>query len=266
MPVSDDLSRLHKTGVNLIAIPGPVNRQQHDQIARLNAAARSNSLPIECVARVEWMTPKLGFADLTAADLGWFCLLDPIVSESDWNRMASLRTAATVPLAWNDFVPNVLSTVRQIPAFVVPEFNLTPMMAYRVFDESVVSPYAFQALIAVDEAGRDAVRRNPDLERWIGRLPLVPSGPVHGNLDEWLNDPSQSRVVFWARGHRLADFLDAVRTGLVVCVIRSVDDSLGVTYYGRPDLVDHLKLRLDDWQWWKPKTTPVQSASGETHE
>ena len=140
------------------------------------------------------------------------------------------------------------------------------MMAYRLFDESAAGPVGYQALVAFDAAGRDAVRQNPDLERWIGRLPMVPNHGGHGNLDEWFNDPAQSRVLFWAKGFRLADFLAAIRDDLAVCVIRSADSPEGVVYYGRPDLVDALKLRMNEWQWWKPKPDPAQPSPGESHD
>ena len=119
MPAPGDLDRLRKSGVNLVGIVGPNNRQQHGQIARLNDAARARSLPLECVARIEWTARKLRLPDQTVADHRWFCLIDPIVSEDDWTRMASLQTAASAPLTWKDFISNVLSTVRQMPAFVV---------------------------------------------------------------------------------------------------------------------------------------------------
>ncbi len=265
LPAPDDLDRLRKSGVNLIGILGPANRQQHDRIARLNADASARSLPLECVARIEWTARKLRLPDLTVADHRWFCLIEPIVTEDGWTRMASLQTAASVSLSSNDFLSNVLSTVRQTPAFIYPENDLSPMTAYRLFDESALGPFAFQALIALDAAGRDAVRLNPDLERWLGRLPMVPNNAGHGNLDEWFNDPAQSRVLFWAKGCRLADFLAAARDDLTVCVIRRTDSPDGVVYYGRPDLVDALKLRLNQWQWWKPRPDPAQQSPGESH-
>lgn len=265
MPAPDDLDRLRKSGVNLVGIPGPNNRQQHAQITRLNAAARSRSLPLECVACIECTARKLRLPDQTVADHSWFCLIDPIVTEADWTRTASLQTAASVSLSSNDFLSNVLSTVRQIPAFIYPENDLSPMMAYRLFDESVIGPVAYSALVAFDAAGRDAVRLNPDLERWLGRLPMIPNNAGHGNLDEWFNDPAQSRVLFWAKGCRLADFLAAVNDDLAVCVIRRADSLDGVVYYGRPDLVDTLKLRMNDWQWWKPGPDPAQTSPGESH-
>lgn len=265
MPSTNDLERLHNSGVNLVAIPGPATQFQHEQIFQLNQDPRSQSLPLSFVARVEWSAPKLRFPDQTVADHHGFSVVAPVMSLGDWARFSSLTAAASSPIVWKDFAATVLSPLRQFPAFVAPDNDLFPMLAYRLYDESLSAPVGYSALVAVDAAGRDAVRQNPDLERWIGRLPFVPAGPVHGNLDEWFNDPVQVRVLFWAKGFRLADFIAAARDGLSVCVIRNPDSAQGVIYYGRPDLVDILKLRFNDWQWWKSKPAPEPNPSGETH-
>ncbi len=266
LPSLEDLQRLGASRVNLFFIPGPVNRPHHQRLSGLVEEARTRSLPLSFVAAAEWSASRLRFPDQTVADhRGFFCV-QPAISETDWSRFASRQWSSSSPMPWNDFVSNLLSSWKRFPAFVVLDTDCSPMLAYRLFDESLVAPMGYSALVAFDAAGRDRIRANPDLERWIGRLAFVPTGPLHGHLAEWLNDPVQARVLFWAKSFHLADFLDATRDGLSVCVVRNPRSPEGVVYYGRGDLVERLKVRADDWRWWKSRPDPVLSFNGDIHE
>jgi len=179
----------------------------------------------------------------------WF--IPPGMSEQQRARFLSADEAGKRQLPWSAFKREVISPMLEMGTLFYPELDYSMVNAYMAYDDGLDGQPGFNAFIAaLGWPAWDWVRHFPYRERWVGKLPALADGDAHGDIAEWKNRLGKQRILYFAQGHDLAHFLDALKDGRSVCVIRDERTSSKVVYYGSPAAVDYAKNHRARWQWW----------------
>jgi len=178
-------------------------------------------------------------------------LIPPDLSEHDQNVFSAADAAGKRGLPWSRFKHEVIGPVRAVGTLFYPELDYSMVNSYMVYDDGLEGRPGFNAIIAaLGWPAWDWVRHFPYRERWIGKLPAVADGDAHGDVAKWRDRLEKQRILYIAQRHDLRHFLDALRRGRSVCVIRDRSLSEGAVYYGSSAAVDYVKKHRDEWQWW----------------
>ena len=178
-------------------------------------------------------------------------LIPPGMSEQEHASFLSADEAGKRQLPWSSFKREVIFPMLEMGTLFYPELDYSMVNAYMAYDDGLDGRPGFNAFIAaLGWPAWDWVRHFPYRERWVGKLPALADGDAHGDVAEWRGRLGKQRILYFAQEHDLPHFLDALKDGRSVCVIRDESTSSKVVYYGSPATVEYAKKRRAKWQWW----------------
>lgn len=219
-------------------------------IEEARAHARAKGYPLEILACPEQYPYRLSWLGGHPADhVANFLVPNGPEHQA---RLEAVDRAGKEKLSWEDFKTRVIAPVLEAGSLFYPEMDYSMVNAYMVYDDGLEGGPGYNALIgALGWPVWDWIRFFPYRERWVGKLPIVADGDAHGDLAKWEERLDRQRVLYLAKTHDVAGFLDACRDGRTVCVIRGGEDKSEIAYYGDPAAVEHVKRHRSSWQWWK---------------
>ena len=178
-------------------------------------------------------------------------IIPPMMSKHERATFLSADEAGKKELPWPAFKRRVVYPVLEMGTLFYPELDYSMVNAYMAYDDGLDGHPGFNAFIAaLGWPAWDWVRHFPYRERWVGKLPALADGDAHGDVAEWKNRLLKQRILYFAEEHDLPHFLDALRNGSSVCVIRDESVSSKVVYYGSPAAVNYARKHRAEWQWW----------------
>jgi hypothetical protein len=179
-------------------------------------------------------------------------IIPPQLSPEAKARLNAADAAGRKGLPWAAYAEQVIAPIVRLGSLYYPELDYEMMNAYLVYDDGLEGGPGYNAVIgALGWPVWDWLRFFPYRERWIGKLPIVADGDAHGDLKKWSEPLERQRMLYIARRHDLANFLEACREGRTVCVIRGGADKSELAFYGDPAAVDYVKRHQREWQWWE---------------
>ena len=156
-------------------------------------------------------------------------------------------------LRWKDYQEQVIRPMQKLGTLFYPEWtNGTSnekswLYSWYKYDDGVYGNGGYNAIHAGHYNGPDRIRLYPHRSKWLEELPFVADGDAHGDVFQWRDNLEQYRVLYLANSHKYSDYLHASESGMSVCVIRYGEK---LSFYGRPKVIEYLKARQSDWQWW----------------
>jgi prenyltransferase beta subunit len=244
----DDLEGLRQRGFHLLALKSG----KFEDASRLRAAIRERSLPMDVVLCPEAYPHRVRrWGDTVIDHVGNFTL-DPRWDESQHASWQAADLAGRGGLPWDEYRRRVVGTARRLGGLVYPEQDFEMEYAYSAYDEGVHGAESYNAILAgFNWAPRDFIRVFPWRERYVDKLTPVADADAHGDLKRWSPQLDHTRHLFLAKGPTYADFMEAAAARRVVCVIVHPEGvASGVTFYGAPAAVEHVRKRIEEWRWW----------------
>ncbi|MFH1718769.1 MAG: prenyltransferase/squalene oxidase repeat-containing protein [Planctomycetota bacterium] len=178
-------------------------------------------------------------------------LIPPSMSKEQQTAFSLADEAGKQELPWRQFKACVISPALEIGTVFYPELDYSMVNAYMAYDDGLDGRPGFTGfLAALGWPAWDWVRHFPYRERWVGKLPALADGDAHGDIAKWKDRLLKQRVLYFAERYDFPHFLEALKNGRSVCVIRDADTSSGVVYYGGPAAVKYAKKHRSQWQWW----------------
>jgi hypothetical protein len=179
-------------------------------------------------------------------------LIPPDLAPEAQARLDAADRAGRSGLPWAEYRERVIAPITALGALFYPELDYEMMNAYMVYDDGLDGGPGYNAVIgALGWPLWDWIRFFPYRERWVGKLPIVADGDAHGDVVKWKEPLDRQRMLYIARTHDRAGFLEACREGRTVCVIRGGADKTELAFYGEPAAVEYVKERRREWQWWE---------------
>ena len=178
-------------------------------------------------------------------------VIPPDMSASQRAAFQTADEAGQQGLPWPAFKRQVIAPMLEMGTLFYPELDYSMVNAYLAYDDGLDGRPGFTGfLAALGWPAWDWVRHFPYRERWVGKLPALADGDAHGDIAEWKDRLLKQRILYFAPQHDLPHFLEALREGRSVCVIRDDRVTSGVVYYGRPAAVAYAREHRAEWQWW----------------
>lgn len=178
-------------------------------------------------------------------------IIPPEMSQKQRATFLSADQAGRKELPWHEFKREVIAPMLEMGTLFYPELDYSMVNAYMAYDDGLDGKSGFNAFIAaLGWPAWDWVRHFPYRERWVGKLPALADGDAHGDVAEWKDRLLKQRILYFAQKYDLSHFLDALRAGRSVCVIRDETVPSQIVYYGSDAAVDYAKKHRDEWQWW----------------
>ncbi len=233
-------------GFHLLGVKSNAPDAPPGSLQAARARATEKGYPLELLDCPEQYDYRLRWLDGQPADHVANFLVPAELSDAQRAALDAADRAGRQGLGWAEFSERVVAPVVALGTLFYPEHDFTMTNAYRVYGEG-----GFNAVHAAHFNGPDRIRLYPYRERWLGRLPFIADGDAHGDMAKWADRMRDIRTLYIARGHGLADYLEACRSGRTVCVLRSPKPPETLTYYGAPETVAYVKARLGTWAWWK---------------
>jgi hypothetical protein len=179
-------------------------------------------------------------------------LVPPAMTAEQRQRFNAADAAGRKGLPWSRFKAEVIAPALDIGTLFYPEMDYGMMNAYMVYDDGLDGRPGYNAVIGgLGWPVWDWIRFFPYRERWVGRLPIVVDGDAHGDLEKNLERLDRQRLLYFAKDHGLAGFLDACQAGRTVCVIRRGADRSELVFYGAPAAVAYARKHIGQWKWWE---------------
>jgi len=178
-------------------------------------------------------------------------IIPPEMSRQQRATFLSADRAGEMELPWSAFKRKVIAPMLEMGTLFYPELDYSMVNAYMAYDDGLDGRPGFNAFIAaLGWPAWDWVRHFPYRERWVGKLPALADGDAHGDVAKWRDRLLKQRILYFAEKHNLSHFLDALKTGRSVCVIRDETVPSKIVYYGSPAAVDYATRHRAEWQWW----------------
>lgn len=162
----------------------------------------------------------------------------------------AIRPLSREGFDWPEYRERVLMPIVDIGGLFMPEQEWEMAFSYMSFQDGEDLRAGYNIVHTAHFNGPDRIRAMPYRERHITRIGAVADTDSHGDVEEWRENLEGYRTLYLARTPALDDYLDAVLHGRAVTVIRD-DVPGGLTYYGRPEVVEYVKGRIEQWRWWE---------------
>ena len=215
--------------------------------------AKTKGYKMEIVPIVEFHDQKITYPGGRVGDHIANYAFAPGLSADEIKAVDAANVAGKNALRWKDYQEQVIRPILKLGNLFYPEHSngtqneKSWLYAWYKYDDGVYGKNGYNAVHAAHQSGPDRVRLYPWRSKYIEELPFVADGDAHGNIHKWRKHLDQYRVLYLADSYDYSSYLKACESGMSVCVIRYDDD---VTYYGRPRVIEYLKDRRSDWQWW----------------
>ncbi len=215
--------------------------------------AKSKGYDLEIVPVVEFHHQKITFPGGRVGDHIANYAFPPNLTSDEIKIVDDANEAGAKALRWKDYQEQVIEPILKLGNLFYPEWtngtqnNKAWLYAYQRYDDGVYGKNGYNAIHAAHHSGPDRVRLYPHRYKWIGELPFVADVDAHGSIEDERVELDHYRVLYLAKSYKYSDYVQASESGMSVCVIRYGDD---LTYYGRPELIEYLKTRKNDWKWW----------------
>jgi len=237
--------------LNLLAIKDNSPGAPQVPVTVARAYAQEKRYPLEIVSCPEQYAHRLRWRGGHPAHHVANYIIPPDLSAQARAQLAAADAAGRQGLPWVEYGARVIGPIVRLGSLFYPELDYEMMNAYMVYDDGLEGGPGYTALVgALGWPVWDWVRMFPYRERWAGRLPMVADGDAHGDIVKWREPLDRQRMLYLARHHDLASFLEACRAGRTVCVIRTGPNKDELALYGDPAVVDYVKRHQPDWQWW----------------
>lgn len=244
----DDLPGLQRRGLNLLAMK-TADFDTATPLLRRIAQSRLAMDVVLCPEAYPHRARARGGALLH--HVGNFTL-DPRWSAEQRRVWDQAQAAGAKGLPWDEYRRQVLGPLAAQGSLCYPEQDFEMEHAYAAYDAGLYGQQGYNAVQAgFNWAPRDFVRVFPWRERYVDKLPMVADADAHGDLAKWSPQLDHVRHFYVAETPDYAAFLHAAQRGRVVTVIaQPAGVPSGVTYYGSESVVDQVRARRDQWQWW----------------
>jgi prenyltransferase beta subunit len=214
--------------------------------------ASEKGYPLEIISCPEQYGHKLTWRGGHPANHVANYLIPPELAPEAQAVLAAADRNGRKGLPWGEYGAQVIVPIVGLGSLFYPEHEYEMKNAYLVYDDGLAGGPGYNAVIgALGHPVWDWVRFFPYRERWQGQLPMVADADAHGDIEKWREPMERQRMLYLAMRHDLAGFLDACRQGRTVCVIRGGPDKAELAFYGDPAVVEYVKQRPQEWQWWK---------------
>ena len=247
----------------MIHAPTPVKTKDNGWIHKYDDAyndmeeamdhAKSKGYDLEIVPVTEFHDQKLTYPGGRVGNHIANYAFPPHLTSDEIKVVDAANDAGEKALRWSEYQEQVIRPILKLGNLFYPEWtNGTQnhkgwLFAWYTYDDGVYGKNGYNAVHAAHQSGPDRVRLYPWRYKYLDELPFVADGDAHGDIHKWRKHLDHYRVLYLANSYDYSSYLQACRSGMSVCVIRYDDD---LTYYGKPKVIEYLKARQADWQWW----------------
>jgi hypothetical protein len=241
---------------------------KHQWLARAQAIAAERGVHVKFFASNEeygtW---------INVPGLGTYSHMSDVLGPSSDALGPSL--AGSQALAWPDFayrrlgfertyaLSNVLRPAKaradaRPDCRLVWQFGENEPLVRMLLDDSLVKLSrlgGFAAISTYHFGNPDFTNTEPFLMRYRGQIPFVALQDAHAAEPWWFADMTEGfRTLFLARQPTWSGWLEALANNWVVAVRHDAVSGGKTWMHGMPDVIDFVKERWRDWQWWKNPT------------
>jgi prenyltransferase beta subunit len=215
--------------------------------------AKSQGYPLEIVPLPEFYNQLITYPGGRVGNHIANYAFPPNLTPDQIQSADAANEAGKAGLRWKDYQEQVIKPMQKLGTFFYPEWSNGTvdqnswLFSWYKYDDGVYGKGGYNAVHTAHMNGPDRIRLYPHRYKWLEELPFVADCDQHGDIVEWRDELDRYRVLYLANSHDYFSYVKASESGMSVCVIR-YDEYL--SFYGRPEVIEYLKARQSDWQWW----------------
>ena len=213
-------------------------------IARAQALADGSAVPVRFfVSNEEYGTW------VSVPGLGTYSHTSDILAPADVDCGKSLAGQGVVP--WTEFRERRLQPLMAAQGRLIWQFGENEPLVRVLLDDSLERG-GFAAISTFHFGNPDFTNSEPFLKRFRMQLPFVALQDAHGNEPWWFADMTAGfRTLFLAESPTWEGWLNALEKNWVLAV-RHDSVSGGETWMhgGPPEVLEFVRSRAQQWQWW----------------